>query len=37
MDFRGVHQHGLFPEAVVTDADFAAIDAWLRTLAAGHQ
>jgi mono/diheme cytochrome c family protein len=32
-DFRRVHQHGLFPRAVVTDQDFAAIDAWLRTLA----
>jgi uncharacterized membrane protein len=32
MDFRRVHQHGLFPKAVVTDEDFAAIDAWLRTL-----
>ena len=32
-DFRRVHQHGLFPPSVVTDRDFAAIDAWLRTLA----
>ena len=32
-DFRRVHQHGLFPPAVVTDKDFAAIDAWLKTLA----
>jgi mono/diheme cytochrome c family protein len=31
-DFRRVHQHGLFPKAVVTDRDFAAIDAYLRTL-----
>jgi uncharacterized membrane protein len=32
-DFRRVHQHGLFPPSVVTDKDFAAIDAWLKTLA----
>ena len=32
-EFRRVHQHGLFPQQVVTDRDFAAIDAWLRTLA----
>ena len=32
-DFRRVHQHGLFPASVVTDKDFAAIDAWLKTLA----
>jgi mono/diheme cytochrome c family protein len=31
-EFRRVHGHGLFPEQVVTDRDFAAIDAWLRTL-----
>jgi uncharacterized membrane protein len=31
-DFRRVHQHGLFPPSVVTDRDFAAIDAYLRTL-----
>jgi uncharacterized membrane protein len=31
-DFRRVHQHGLFPPAVVTDRDFRAIDAWLQTL-----
>lgn len=31
-DFRRVHQHGLFPPAVVTDRDFAAIDAWLKSL-----
>ncbi|QEC49819.1 DUF2231 domain-containing protein [Baekduia soli] len=31
-NFRGVHGHGLFPAAVVTDRDFQAIDAWLRTL-----
>lgn len=30
--FRRVHGHGLFPPAVVTDRDFRAIDAWLRTL-----
>jgi uncharacterized membrane protein len=32
-DFRRVHGRGLFPPAAVTNADFAAIDAWLRTLA----
>jgi uncharacterized membrane protein len=31
-DFRRVHAGGLFPPTVVTDADFAAIDAWLKTL-----
>lgn len=31
-DFRSVHQHGLFPTSVVTDRDFAAIDAYLQTL-----
>jgi uncharacterized membrane protein len=31
-DFRRVHGHGLFPTRVVSDRDFAAIDAWLRTL-----
>ena len=31
-EFRGVHGDGLFPPAVVTDRDFTAIDAWLRTL-----
>jgi uncharacterized membrane protein len=30
--FRRVHGDGLFPPAVVSDRDFAAIDAWLRTL-----
>jgi len=35
-DFRSVHQHGLFPVTVVTDRDFAAIDAWLRTLGTGR-
>jgi mono/diheme cytochrome c family protein len=30
--FRRVHEHGLFPKKIVTDRDFAAIDAWLRTL-----
>jgi mono/diheme cytochrome c family protein len=34
-DFRRVHQHGLFPRAVVTDRDFAAVDAWLKTLNPG--
>jgi uncharacterized membrane protein len=32
VDFRRVHRHGLFPPAIVSDRDFAAIDAWLRTL-----
>jgi len=32
-EFRGVHGHGLFPAKVVDDADFAAINAWLKTLA----
>jgi uncharacterized membrane protein len=31
-DFRRVHGHGLFPASVVTDTDFGAINAWLRTL-----
>jgi mono/diheme cytochrome c family protein len=35
-DFRRVHEHGLFPAELVTDRDFAAIDAWLRTLP-GHR
>lgn len=30
-DFRRVHQHGLFPPSVVTDRDFAAIVAFLKT------
>lgn len=34
-EFRGVHQHGLFPPAIVTDRDFRAIDAWLKTLPRG--
>jgi uncharacterized membrane protein len=33
--FREKHAHGLFPPSVVTDRDFAAIDAWLRTLPRG--
>jgi cytochrome c553 len=32
-DFRRVHLTGLFPPTVVSDRDFAAIDAYLRTLA----
>lgn len=36
-DFRRVHAAGLFPPAVVTDRDFAAIDAWLRTLDRGSR
>lgn len=31
-EFRRVHAHGLFPPAVVTDRDFAAIDAYLQTV-----
>jgi mono/diheme cytochrome c family protein len=31
-DFRRVHATGLFPPQVVSDADFEAIDAYLRTL-----
>ncbi len=31
-EFRHVHGHGLFPAKVVTDRDFAAIVAYLRTL-----
>jgi mono/diheme cytochrome c family protein len=31
-EFRSVHGHGLFPPSVVKDADFAAINAWLKTL-----
>jgi mono/diheme cytochrome c family protein len=31
-EFRGVHGRGLFPPKVVKDADFAAINAWLKTL-----
>jgi mono/diheme cytochrome c family protein len=31
-EFRRVHATGLFPPSVVSDRDFAAIDAWLRTL-----
>jgi uncharacterized membrane protein len=30
--FRGVHGHGLFPRRIVSDTDFRAIDAFLRTL-----
>jgi hypothetical protein len=31
-EFREVHGHGLFPPRIVSDRDFAAIDAWLKTL-----
>jgi mono/diheme cytochrome c family protein len=31
-EFRHVHDAGLFPRAVVGERDFAAIDAYLRTL-----
>jgi mono/diheme cytochrome c family protein len=34
-EFRGVHGHLLFPATVVTDRDFAAINAYLRTLRGG--
>jgi mono/diheme cytochrome c family protein len=34
-DFRGVHGHGLFPAQVVTDRDFQAIDAYLKSLPGG--
>jgi mono/diheme cytochrome c family protein len=30
--FRRVHGDGLFPPAVVSDRDFAAVNGWLRTL-----
>lgn len=36
-DFRRVHGHGLFPPAVVTDRDYAAIVAYLRTLPGGRR
>ncbi len=32
-EFRRVHAHGLFPPRIVTDRDFTAIDAYLKTLA----
>jgi mono/diheme cytochrome c family protein len=35
-DFRRVHGHGLFPAKAVTDQEFAAIDAYLRTLGGGR-
>jgi uncharacterized membrane protein len=31
-EFRRVHGHGLFPPRIVSDRDFAAIDAYLKTL-----
>jgi mono/diheme cytochrome c family protein len=31
-EFRRVHAGGLFPPSVVSDRDFASINAWLRTL-----
>lgn len=31
-EFRGVHGHGLFPPRIVSDRDFAAIDAYLKSL-----
>jgi uncharacterized membrane protein len=35
-DFRRVHGHGLFPPKAVPDRDFAAIDAYLKTLGDGR-
>jgi mono/diheme cytochrome c family protein len=35
-EFRHVHGHGLFPPRIVSDRDFAAINAWLRTLPRRH-
>lgn len=35
-DFRRVHANGLFPPSVVTDRDFAAINAYLESLAPGQ-
>ena len=31
-DFRRVHGHGLFPQTMVSDRDFQAVNAWLRAL-----
>jgi uncharacterized membrane protein len=31
-EFRGVHGHGLFPPTIVDDREFAAINAYLKTL-----
>jgi mono/diheme cytochrome c family protein len=36
-EFRGVHAHGLFPPDVVTDRDFAAINAYLKSLRTGSR
>jgi len=36
-EFRGVHAHGLFPPAAVSDRDFAAINAYLKTLGRGER
>jgi uncharacterized membrane protein len=33
-EFRHVHGSGLFPSTAVTDRDFAAVNAWLKTLRA---
>ena len=35
-DFRGVHGKGLFPPKIVTDADFSAINAYLKSLGGGR-
>lgn len=34
-EFRNVHGHGLFPAKAVSDQDFAAINAYLKTLGSG--
>jgi mono/diheme cytochrome c family protein len=36
-DFRRVHGAGLFPPEVVSDSEFAAVNAWLRTLRSGRR
>ncbi len=36
VDFRRVHGNGLFPAQAVSDREFAAIDAWLQSLAPGR-
>jgi mono/diheme cytochrome c family protein len=35
-EFRGVHGHLLFPAKIVSDRDFAAVNAWLQTLGGGR-
>jgi mono/diheme cytochrome c family protein len=34
-EFRSVHGSGLFPPQIVSDREFAAVDAWLQTLGGG--